>query len=160
MTQAAMAVEVSRRLLERQNVRILEAEARLEEERRKLVWVESLAGDLGTVLKEVLEERGDLKVLQPPLQAQADPAAPEVIKQPNRPLRTLKEQEILEFADRMEGPFTPQDLLALVEACSSFRVAVKPLQLALSRMAQAGKGLLLLKKGGRWQQSSYVHKDA
>ncbi len=154
---ASKADEITGKLLEKQRARVAVAEARLAEEQRKLGWMESMAGDLKRAIEEVEKADADAAKVSIPPSKGAKAATGPVLE---RTERILKEQEILEFVDRMKGDFTPQDLLTFVEGCSPFTVALKPLQVSMARMAKIGKGIRLAKKGGRWAQSIYTRKNA
>lgn len=162
------ADEIAKRLIARQQAKVAEAQTRLAEEQRKLALLESLAGDLKAVIREVGREESPTatkgnngptemsrkgEVALPKVSRSGAPASN---KTKAKPERILLEQEILEFADRMEGEFSPQQLKKVADASQSdFQVALRPLQCSLSRMGQHQKGVLLVAKGSRWKESTY-----
>ena len=142
---------VTRKLVEQQQARVAEAEAKLAEERKKLAWLEGMTGDLGKALAELEVAEplaGEAKAALPLSEPRLKPAKP-------REQRVLKEQEILEFVDRQRGTFTPTALQAAIESASPFDVVLRPLQVALARMARIGKGLEQTTQGNRWVESVY-----
>lgn len=163
---ATKADEITGKLLDLQRARVAEAEAKLADEQKKLEWMESLAGDLRKVIEEsegkfatvIATSRSNKPKRQQPNRNSETVAA--VPARSGQPEKVLKQHEILDFVDRMDGEFTPHDLRALIEASSPFKIALNPLQCAMARMAKTGKGLECRRKGGRWIEAAYCRKFA
>lgn len=159
-----MADEITRKLFDQQRAKVAVAEAKLAEERKKLEWMESMAGDLRKAIQESTGETASRSAIakgqkQRRQQPKPEPVA-NVSAHSKLQERTLKQHEILDFVDRMEGEFTPKDLCTLVEAHIPFKVALNPLQCAMARMAKERKGLNCVQKGGRWTEATYVRRPA
>lgn len=159
-----MADEITRKLFDQQRAKVAVAEAKLTEERKKLEWMESMAGDIQKAIQESTGETASRSAIakgQKQMRQRPKPEPVANVSAHSKPQeRTLKQHEILDFVDRMEGEFTPKDLCTLVEAHSPFRVALNPLQCAMARMSKAGKGLECMKRGGRWTEATYCRKPA
>jgi hypothetical protein len=154
---ATKADEITRKLLDQQRARVADTEAKLAEERKKLEWMESMAGDLRKAIEDSVGETApqgaapkDPTKKQPPKPSATAPAPTE------QSAKVLRQHEILDFVDRMTEEFTPQDLCVVIESSSPFKVALAPLQVSLSRMAKSGKGVRQTEKGGRWGESRYA----